>query len=454
MTVKLLDHQYEFVTDVDHRYLCLRAGYGAGKTFAFCMKALHLAALNCEQIGDHTAILCEPTFPMIDDVLIPGMWDVLEATQFPMQYVSFKRAPQPQFTLHFENGSATILLRSAENYERLIGMNLAWAGVDELDTIQGGANKARAMWKKLQGRLRVPNAITQVFTTSTPEGFKFMYEFFEKTDDDAPAELAKKRTIAAKTRDNPHLPQSYIDDLMGNYTEEEQAAYLDGLFTNMTTGRVYTTFDRSVNCTDLTIGAIRHRCDKERDMFGQPMPYPTLHIGMDFNKDYMAAVVHVIEDDKIYAIDELVGTRTKPIADTPAMIELLNARYKGFPVVIYPDCAGAAGSATGASMSSIRLLQNAGYKCLYHTAHPAIADRVAAMKIAFKDGHGNHKYYVNTSTCPIYTSNLERQVYGKDDKPDKTSGMDHANDAAGYFIQYKFPVKRVSSGRLRMAGVY
>ena len=68
-TIELFKHQHEFVTDIEHRYVALRAGYGAGKTFAFCMKAIHLASLN---VG-HQGILCEPTNDLVNTVLIPSM---------------------------------------------------------------------------------------------------------------------------------------------------------------------------------------------------------------------------------------------------------------------------------------------------------------------------------------------------------------------------------------------
>jgi hypothetical protein len=48
--------------------------------------------------------------------------------------------------------------------------------------------------------------------------------------------------------------------------------------------------------------------------------------------------------------------------------------------------------------------------------------------------------------CPVYVEGLEQQAYNKHGEPDKTSGLDHALDAGGYFITYKFPIlKRVAT---------
>ena len=47
---------------------------------------------------------------------------------------------------------------------------------------------------------------------------------------------------------------------------------------------------------------------------------------------------------------------------------------------------------------------------------------------------------VNTDTCPSLVEGLEKQAYEKNGERDKTSGLDHVIDAAGYFIAYKFPI--------------
>jgi len=129
ITADLLDHQYTFVDDTEHRNLALVAGYGSGKTFAFCMKGIYMAWLN----AGHTGALLEPTNAMAADVLIPDFQSLLDELQIPHSY---RASPHPSFKLHFEEGTSTILIRSAENYRRLAGLNLAWFGVDEADTFK------------------------------------------------------------------------------------------------------------------------------------------------------------------------------------------------------------------------------------------------------------------------------------------------------------------------------
>ena len=47
----LLPHQAEFCQDMDHRKLALVCGFGAGKTYALCSKAVMLACLNIGHVS-------------------------------------------------------------------------------------------------------------------------------------------------------------------------------------------------------------------------------------------------------------------------------------------------------------------------------------------------------------------------------------------------------------------
>ena len=61
-------------------------------------------------------------------------------------------------------------------------------------------------------------------------------------------------------------------------------------------------------------------------------------------------------------------------------------------------------------------------------------------------------YRVNTDKCPVLVECLEKQAYDKNGEPDKSGDLDHPNDAAGYFVAYRFPVKSRGIQRLAIAG--
>lgn len=403
----VLKHQRVFLEDIKTRYLALVGGFGSGKTRSFVMKSIYLASLN----KGYRGACLEPTHSMVVDTLIPAFDDVLDEYKIPHK---FKATPYPQYNLKFKGGDTQLLLRSGENYRRLAGLNLAFFGVDEVDTIE--KNIAVAMWRLLQSRLRAGN-VYQGFATSTPEGFNFLYEYFEKDGKNR----ADRRLIRAKTRDNPFLPPEYIQDLLANYPPELIQAYLEGEFVNLNSGRVYHNFDRVLNQTDLTI---------------DDFPRHPLHIGQDFNIGKCASVVHVIEDNVPIAIDEL-----SELKNTEAVIDEINRRYPNRAIVMYPDSSGK-NEKTNASYSDIQLLRAAGYDVRHPSKNPFVRDRIGSMNAMFLNGLGQRRYKVNTTKCPKYTQALEQQAYNKNGDPDKMHNEDHPVDAAGYFIHFTYPLSK------------
>ena len=53
----------------------------------------------------------------------------------------------------------------------------------------------------------------------------------------------------------------------------------------------------------------------------------------------------------------------------------------------------------------------------------------------------------------IMVEGLEKQAYDKNGEPDKTSGLDHVNDAAGYAVFYKWPVRGRGMQKIRLGGI-
>ena len=72
-------------------------------------------------------------------------------------------------------------------------------------------------------------------------------------------------------------------------------------------------------------------------------------------------------------------------------------------------------------------------------------DRVLSVN-AMLNKDGKRRYKVNPQTCPHLVESLEKQAYDKTGEPDKSGGLDHIIDAAGYFVTYRYPiVKRTAT---------
>lgn len=428
-------------------------------TFSFVSKGIFLAFLNPGCDG----ALLEPTNAMAANVLEPELEEALIRLGIPYDY---RATPYPTYYLHFEIPpeneyeepiikTSTIRILSAENYKRHVGLNLAWFGVDEADTIK--KEIAWKMWRMLISRLRDKQAkVVQGFTTSTPEGYNFLYEFFVKE----PAErLREGRPVQdrcfykASTYDNiDNLEPGYIDSLLEQYPSNLIEGYLNGEFTNLQTGNVYDNFNRNQNNTTRTLQDF-----DEYNQHGELQHLAPIHIGIDFNVNKCCGIVHVIEEKvdeqhyhpdihdqrgiqynkkttRVYAVDEITGEK-----NTESLIKEILKRYSGRKITVYPDSSGK-NEKSNSSATDIKLLKKH-FTCRYNSKNPPVQDRINSMNAMFRNGEGEVRYYVNVQQLPVYVEALETQGWDDNGKPDKAHDQDHPPDAAGYFIFKMFPVR-------------
>lgn len=388
-------------------YPAFVGGFGSGKTAAAIARAMALKAHFPEcDVGYYL-----PTFSLVEDIALRRIPELCDRKGW-----AYKKRGGANPHVEFP-GSGRIICRSMANPDAIVGYEVGHSICDEMDTLP--QDKAAYVWNKIIARNRqklrggFPNTVG---VATTPEGFGFVYERWVKKP--APGYVL----FRARTVDNADfLPEGYIDNLRNTYPSNLLAAYLDGEFVNLKAGSVYPEFDRALNASAEEI--------KERE---------TLHVGMDFNVAHGAAVIHVLRGDDPHAVDELTG-----VFDTPAMVRLLTDRYKakGHHLMIYPDASGSSRKSQDASASDIALLRQAGFQICANNANPAVKDRVLAVN-AMVNRDGKRRYRINVQRCPSLVESLEKQAYDKHGEPDKSSGLDHVIDAAGYFVVYRYPIVR------------
>src|SRR5690606_8090710 len=133
----------------------------------------------------------------------------------------------------------------------IVGFKIGKALIDELDVMK--TDKAALAWRKIIARLRhtAPGLVNGVDVTTTPEGFKFVYQQLVKQVRERPDLAALYGLVQASTYENgQNLPEDYIPSLRASYPPQLIAAYLRGQFTNLASGSVYANFDRHLNHTD------------------------------------------------------------------------------------------------------------------------------------------------------------------------------------------------------------
>ncbi|MCR4457583.1 terminase large subunit [Pseudescherichia sp. L3] len=404
-----------------HKFKAYVAGFGSGKTWVGCGGI-------CKGMWEHPRInqgYFAPTYPQIRDIFYPTVEEV--AFDWGLKV----KINESNKEVHFYAGRqyrGTTICRSMEKPATIVGFKIGNALVDELDVMP--ALKAQQAWRKIIARMRykVDGLRNGIDVTTTPEGYKFVYQQFVKAVRDKPELATLYGLVQASTFDNEaNLPDDYIPSLLASYPPELIKAYLRGQFTNLTSGTIYHQFDRRLNnCTD------------------EEQPGEPLFIGMDFNVGKMAAIVHVKRDGLPRAVRELVK-----VYDTPAMIKRIQEefwRYEGGcyvasrQIYVYPDASGDSRKSNCASLTDIAQLREAGFSVMVNAANPPVKDRINSMNAMFCNALGERRYLVNVQRCPVYTESLEQQVWDKNGEPDKKADNDHPNDGGGYFIVKDYPI--------------
>ena len=400
--IELTPPQFDFVTAED-QFPAMVAGFGSGKTHAAIIRAL---AKKLQYPGQNVAYYL-PTYDLVRRIGFPRFAETLEGMGVPY------KTNKADAVIAVE-GAGEIIFRTMDTPERIIGYEVADSIADELDTLK--EEQARDVWTKIisRNRQKKPDgSLNTVGVATTPEGFRFVYDRWKRNP------VEGYRIIKASTMSNAaNLPAGYIESLRSSYPSNLLAAYLDGEFVNLVAGSVYAEFDRTLNASNETI-----------------KPAEALHVGMDFNVGKMSAAVHVLRGDDPHAVLEY--TR---VMDTPAMCALLKARHPGHPIIVYPDASGQSRKSNNASESDLSILRAAGFSVRNNPTNPRVKDRVLSV-CAMVNKDGARRYRINPETCPELVESLEKQAYDKNGEPDKSGGLDHIIDAAGYFIAYRYPIQ-------------
>jgi PBSX family phage terminase large subunit len=384
-------------------------GFGSGKTHALILRTLSKLFGDGRDFAYYL-----PTYDLVRTIGYPRFTETLQSMGVPY---SVNKAAHT-----IEVNGKTLYFRTLDNPDRIVGYEVSDSAVDELDTLP--TEKARRAWQQVIARNRQKKdaGINTVAVGTTPEGFRFVYEQWVKN------KTPSYELIQAPTESNAkHLPPGYVETLRETYPPNLLKAYLDGEFVNLTSGTVYSSYNRE-----------RHE-SRERIQPNEP-----LYIGCDFNVTKQAATVYVKRGEAWHAVQELVN-----MFDTREMVALIQEKWQrnGHSIFVYPDASGGSRKTVDASISDIALLEQAGFFVRAKRQNPAVRDRIIATNAAFDKG----KLFVNSHACPTVAECLEQQVY-KNGEPDKSSGKDHQNDATTYPIAYEMPiVKPVASVNFNFA---
>lgn len=390
-------HQKAFHDDLTSKQLLLTSGFGAGKSYALCMKAFQLSYLNRPYAGGIIA----PSLQDFKKDMLPLFEEILQENNITYVY------NQADKWFRFPWSPGKLWVTSAEKAIR--GPNWAYALVNEPGILPHGFKR----YREILGRVRIKGAkYPQIALAGTPEGrMNWLFEQF--------VEYVKEGStiIYGNTSDNTALHIDYIKTLEQNYDSITLQSYLHGKFVNMNGSMFYYSFTREKN-VDQTIERTKRY---------------TVHIGMDFNVDNMTCSMWNILENPRRAVcfDEIVLNNS----NTNKLCDAIIARgYNPRDCIIYPDPTGNSRKTSG--FSDVTILKNYGFQAVrFKPKADPFRDRQLCVNNLLDKG-----LIKIAPNCKIVIRDLESVEQSTVDysKVKDNKDLTHASDGLDYFLMIEF----------------
>jgi hypothetical protein len=124
----------------------------------------------------------------------------------------------------FPNGSE-VVARESQNLGRWLGQDFGWFYVDEAQ------EEPEQTFKGLVSRLRLPHAgryLKGILTTNPPTDRHWIARLFGLEEGFKTLGKSTYHLIKSATKENPHLPSGYLDDLVATHSKAEAKRVVDG----------------------------------------------------------------------------------------------------------------------------------------------------------------------------------------------------------------------------------
>lgn len=224
--------QTEFVHNA-HRYSAFIGGLGSGKTYAGLARALKYAMQPRPSGVYHgpRGLVAAISYPVLTDVVLPLAEELVHQTGVADWDKDYARGERK---LKLKNGGE-IIFRSLDEPNRIRGVELSWAFIDE------GRHLTMEHWKVVIGRLRQAGYEHAAWVASTPSGHDWMWRTFHPSSPDVWKDAV---WYGAPTYDNAkHLPDEYVSSLEAAYEGRFFEQEVLGRFVGVIQGSVFPHWD-------------------------------------------------------------------------------------------------------------------------------------------------------------------------------------------------------------------
>lgn len=383
-TLELSPTQLEFLSS-EEEYTLFCGGLGSGKTFAGAAWAVHMIL----QHPNTTGLITANSYSQLKKATLPVFFEVLERFQIPFEYKS-------QDGIIIVEGT-TVYAISMEKYDLLRGIEVGWCWGDECAFYKEEA------FNVMIGRIRDKRGPCHWKGTTTPNGFNWLYTKFVESP------VPNSKVIYSKTVDNlANLPNSYVLSLRAQYDDRLARQELDGQFVNLSSGKVYYSFDRTIHCGS--------NDGKYRPTF----------CGLDFNVHPLCGVFVHEANGKIYVTDELWQEDSNTFRAAKEIV----SRYSDRQVYVVADDSGAKRK-TSSKNTDHEILRRANLNVLKFQ-NPLVKDRYNNINRLLSKG-----LLIIDPKCKKLIQDLEKLTYDNTDQM-----LSHISDALGYVCWHLNPLKK------------
>jgi hypothetical protein len=337
-------------------------------------------------------------------------------------------ASQPNETdLRIElNTGGTICLRGADNYDSLRGDGLDFLILDEYASI------ARQAWPEVL-RPALADKKGGALFIGTPRGYNHFYDLYQAAD-----KQPNWATFQFTTEEGGNVAREELESATHELDERTYRQEFQASFENLTAGRVYYAFDRTMNVEPLR--------------YNSQLP---LFWSLDFNVNPMCSVIGQRDGDDVHILGELALPDSNTEAACRAFCERIAPWRSGpYPVQIqiYGDATGK-GRNTSASRTDWQIVEDffKHYHCTLTrrvpSSNPPVKDRVNCVNAMVRNQAGYRRVLIDPK-CEQLILDLERVHWKADINGNMLADIDksdpmrsHLSDALGYMIVYDFGMR-------------
>ena len=340
------------------------------------------------------------------------MWDEINR-MIPTKWV--KKRNETFMRIDLLNNSI-IELKGADAPESLRGVGLNYVVLDEMQDMRP------EVWKSV---IRPTLATTrgEALFIGTSKGMDHFHDLWARgMSGTSPYWKSWQFT----TESSPFVPREEIEQAKRDmdpktYRQEFLASFEE------VSGRVYHSFDKRLH-----VGQYR---------FNPNLP---ICIGQDFNIDPMSSVVFQPQPNgEVWVVDEIVLFSS----NTQEVCEEIERRYwrNLKQITIYPDPAGGARQHARGE-TDLDIFREKGFtRIKYHRKHPRVADRINSVNKMLLSADGTVRLRIDEK-CKHLIGSFERTMYKEGGREvDKSMSVEHSADAAGYYLEFEFPARRIET---------